>query len=80
MVGRINEAVMSFDVMDRYDVEKNVVVINWLLNVTCREENQTLRKCGVSREGYGKGKVDFDGDSFTILLEGWEKESNVGKV
>lgn len=29
MVGRINEVVMSFDVMDIYDVEKNVVVINW---------------------------------------------------
>ena len=29
MVGRINKVVMSFDVMDRYDVEKNGVVINW---------------------------------------------------
>jgi hypothetical protein len=28
----------------------------------------------------GKGKVDLDGDSFTILLERWEKESNVGKL
>jgi hypothetical protein len=56
MVDRINETVMSFDVMDRYDVEINVVVINWLLNVICKEENQTLRECGVSREGFGEGE------------------------
>jgi len=42
MAGRINEVVMSFDVMDRYDVEKNVVALYWLLNLVCREKNEVF--------------------------------------
>lgn len=78
MAGRVNEAVMSFDVMDRYDVEKNVVAVNSLLSAICREENQT--SAGVEFLEKVKGKVDLDGDSFAILLEGWEKEGNPAKA
>ncbi|GAU43008.1 hypothetical protein TSUD_187290 [Trifolium subterraneum] len=78
MAGRINEAVMSFDVMDRYDVEKNVVAVNSLLSAICREENQTSAASEFFEKV--KGKVELDGDSFAILLEGWEKEGNAAKA
>lgn len=34
MAGRINDTIMSFDGMDKYDVENNDVAINSLLSVT----------------------------------------------
>lgn len=78
MAGRISEAVMSFNVMDRYDVEKNVVAVNSLLSAICREENQTSLAMEFLEKV--KGKIDLDGDSFAILLEGWEKEGNAAKA
>jgi len=88
MAGRVDEAVMSFDVMDRYDIEKNVVAVNSLLSAICREENQTsvgvefLEKKvkGKGEGGKGEGKIELDGDSYAILLEGWEKEGNAAKA
>lgn len=78
IAGRISEAVMSFDVMDRYGIEKDVVAVNSLLSAICREENQT----SVALEFFEKvkGKIAPDGDSFAILLEGWEKEGNAAKA
>ncbi|XP_061365689.1 pentatricopeptide repeat-containing protein At1g77360, mitochondrial-like [Gastrolobium bilobum] len=72
--GRFSEAVMSFDVMDRYGIVQDVVALNSLLSAICREENQT----SVAVEFFEKikGKITPDGDTFAILLEGWEKEGN----
>ncbi|XP_038900068.1 pentatricopeptide repeat-containing protein At1g77360, mitochondrial-like [Benincasa hispida] len=76
--GRFKEAMMSFEVMDRYEVEKDVVAVNSLLSAICTEENQTS-KAWEFFEKY-KEKIPLDGDSFAILLEGWEKEGNVEKA
>ncbi|KAK7262754.1 hypothetical protein RJT34_30334 [Clitoria ternatea] len=75
---RFHEALMSFDVMDRYGVEQNVVALNSLLSAICSEDNQT----NVGAEFFEKikAKVVPDGDTFAILLEGWEKEANVPKA
>lgn len=78
VAGRINEAVMSFDVMDRYEIEKDVVAVNSLLSAICREDNQT--SAAVEFLEKVKGKIAPDGDSFAILLEGWEKEGNAAKA
>ncbi|KAK7250711.1 hypothetical protein RIF29_33320 [Crotalaria pallida] len=76
--GRFNEAIMSFDVMDRYGIRQDVVAVNSLLSAMCREDNQT----NAALEFFEtiKGKVAPDGDSFAILLEGWEKEGNAAKA
>lgn len=73
--GKYDEAVMSFDVMSRHGVEQDVVAVNSLLSAICRQENQTSRALEFLNRV--KKSVDPDGDSFAILLEGWEKEGNV---
>ncbi|XP_047178896.1 pentatricopeptide repeat-containing protein At1g77360, mitochondrial-like isoform X1 [Vigna umbellata] len=76
--GRFNEAVMSFDVMDRYGVKQDVVAVNSLLSAICCEDNQT--SVGVEFLESIKAKVSPDGDTFAILLEGWQKEGNAAKA
>ncbi|GAV91453.1 PPR domain-containing protein/PPR_2 domain-containing protein [Cephalotus follicularis] len=78
MASRFNEAIMSFDVMDRYDINQDVVAVNSLLSAICREGNQTAR--GLDFFEKIKAKIPPDGDTFAILLEGWEKEGNVAKA
>ncbi|XP_050235301.1 pentatricopeptide repeat-containing protein At1g77360, mitochondrial-like [Mercurialis annua] len=76
--GRFSDAVMSFDVMDKYGVEQDVVAMNSLLSAICNEGNQTSN----AMEFFDrmKAKIKPDGDSYCILLEGWEKEGNAGKA
>lgn len=77
-VGRFNEALMTFDVMERYGLVPDVVAVNSLLSAICREDNQTLKALEFFEKI--KAKVPPDGDSFAILLEGWEKDGNVVKA
>ncbi|KAJ9536824.1 hypothetical protein OSB04_029557 [Centaurea solstitialis] len=76
--GRINEAVMTFGVMEKYGVPPDVVAVNSLLSAICREDSQMHK----AMEFFERSKtiVPPDGDSYAILLEGWEKEGNVGKA
>ncbi|XP_043695755.1 pentatricopeptide repeat-containing protein At1g77360, mitochondrial-like [Telopea speciosissima] len=75
---KISEAVMTFDVMDRYGIQPDVVAVNSLLSAICREDNQTLKALEFFERT--KTKIAPDGDTFAILLEGWEKEGNVAKA
>ncbi|KAI4314600.1 hypothetical protein L6164_027489 [Bauhinia variegata] len=76
--GRFNEAVMSFDLMDRYGIQPDVIAVNSLLSAICREDNQTSRALELFEKI--KGKIPPDGDTYAILLEGWEKEGNPAKA
>lgn len=69
---------MSFDVMDRYGVKQDVVAVNSLLSAICCEDNQT--SVGVEFLERIKAKVSPDGDTFAILLEGWQREGNAAKA
>ncbi|KAK2661886.1 hypothetical protein Ddye_000460 [Dipteronia dyeriana] len=72
---RYDEAIMSFDVMNMYGVSQDVLAVNSLLSVICRQDNQMVKALEFfDRIG---GSIQPDGDSFAILLEGWEKEGNV---
>ncbi|KAK3008028.1 hypothetical protein RJ639_013440 [Escallonia herrerae] len=77
-LGRFNDAIMTFDVMEKYGIQPDVVAVNSLLSAICREENQTLKALEFFERI--KTKIPPDGDSFAILLEGWEKEGNVAKA
>ncbi|XP_077238792.1 uncharacterized protein LOC143879950 [Tasmannia lanceolata] len=77
MAGKIKEAIMSFDVMDRYGITQDVVAVNFLLSAICRE-GQTVTALEFFERI--KAKINPDADSFAILLEGWEKEGNVAKA
>ncbi|XP_052209136.1 pentatricopeptide repeat-containing protein At1g77360, mitochondrial-like [Diospyros lotus] len=76
--GRFNEAVMTFDVMEKYGVQPDIVAVNSLLSAICREDKQTSRALEFFERI--KTKIAPDADSFTILLEGWQKEGNVAKA
>lgn len=78
VAGRLNEAIMTFDVMERYGIQPDVVAVNSLLSAICREDNQTVKALEFFERI--KTKIAPDGDSFAILLEGWEKEGNVAKA
>ncbi|CAK7357263.1 unnamed protein product [Dovyalis caffra] len=43
MAGKFSEAIMSFDVMDKYGVQQDVVAVNSLLSAICCEDNQTTK-------------------------------------
>lgn len=72
---RFDEAIMSFDVMDMYGVRQDVLAVNSLLSVICREDNQMMKALEFFERI--KGSIPPDGDSFAILLEGWKNEGNV---
>uniref|UniRef100_A0A5B6ZSX3 Pentatricopeptide repeat-containing protein n=1 Tax=Davidia involucrata TaxID=16924 RepID=A0A5B6ZSX3_DAVIN len=78
VAGRFKSAVMTFDVMDRYGIQPDVVAVNSLLSAICREDNQTSKALEFFQRI--KTKIPPDADSFAILLEGWEKEGNVSKA
>ncbi|KAL8063734.1 hypothetical protein ABFX02_01G046000 [Erythranthe guttata] len=75
---RFDEAVMTFDVMERYGIPPDIVAVNSLLSAMCREDNQTVK--ALEFFDRVKAKIPPDADSFAILLEGWEKEGNVAKA
>ncbi|CAK9164327.1 unnamed protein product [Ilex paraguariensis] len=77
--GRFKEALKAFDSMNDYGVQPNVVAVNYLLRGLCRQyysTKNTLKFFGKIK----KKKIDPDADSFTILLERWDKEGNVANA
>lgn len=75
---KVKEAIMTFEVLDRYGIPQDVVAVNSLLSAICRGDNQTSK----AHEFFEKikFKIPPDADTFAILLEGWEKEGNAAKA
>ncbi|WCJ28996.1 Pentatricopeptide repeat (PPR) superfamily protein [Euphorbia peplus] len=76
--GKFDEAIMSFDVMDKYGVEQDVVAVNSLLSAICCVDNQTMKALEFVERI--KSKISPDADTYAILLEGWEKEGNAAQA
>lgn len=77
VAGRVQDAIMSFEVMDQYGIPRDVASFNSLLYAICKHGKTHLA------EDYlllVKGKVRVDADTYTILLEGWENEGDVGRA
>ncbi|KAF5183042.1 Pentatricopeptide repeat-containing protein [Thalictrum thalictroides] len=70
---RVDEAIMTFEVMDQYGCPRDVVALNSLLSAICRDG-----KTAKAREFFNiaKDKIRPDGDTYAILLEGWETEGD----
>ncbi|KAK9716052.1 hypothetical protein RND81_06G208300 [Saponaria officinalis] len=77
-VSNFDDAFMSFNVMDKYGVVPDVVAMNSLLSAICMQKNQARKAYKFFDEI--KAKIPPNGDTFAILLEGWEKQGNVGKA
>ncbi|XP_074287444.1 pentatricopeptide repeat-containing protein At5g15010, mitochondrial-like [Silene latifolia] len=71
---RVDEALMTFEVMDKYGVRRDIVALNSLLSAICRE-GRTVKADEFLRTV--KDRIRPDCDSYAILLEGWENEGNV---
>uniref|UniRef100_A0A2P2L658 Pentatricopeptide repeat-containing protein-mitochondrial domain-containing protein n=1 Tax=Rhizophora mucronata TaxID=61149 RepID=A0A2P2L658_RHIMU len=78
LAGRPNDAIMSFNVIGMYGVEQDVVAVNSLLSAICHDAYQTPMAAEFLETI--KSKIPLDGDTFSILLEGWEKEGNMAKA
>lgn len=75
--GRVQEAIMTFDVMEKYGCPRDIVALNSLLSAICRE-GRTVDAYDYLR--IAKGIVRPDPDTYAILLEGWENEKNVASA
>lgn len=71
---RVQEAIMTFEVMDQYGCLRDVVALNSLLSAICRDGKTVQAKDFLKLV---KDKIRPDADTYAILLEGWENERDV---
>nr|AYM01008.1 pentatricopeptide repeat protein [Salvia miltiorrhiza] len=74
---RVQDAILSFEVMDQYGIPSGVVALNTLLYAICSHGKTRLA------ENYFrivKEKIRVDAETYAILLEGWEREGEVGRA
>lgn len=76
-VDRVDEAILTFEVMDQYGCRRDTVALNSLVSAICREGKTVKAKefLHVARE-----LVRPDVDTYAILLEGWENEGDVASA
>ncbi|KAA8538409.1 hypothetical protein F0562_028045 [Nyssa sinensis] len=74
---KVEEAVYTFNVMEKYDVPPNLAAFNGLLSALCKSKN--VRK---AQEIFDNMKDRFvpDSKTYSILLEGWGRDPNLPKA
>ncbi|KAM6578996.1 hypothetical protein CsatB_030833 [Cannabis sativa] len=74
---KIDEALYTFNVMEKYGVEPNLIAFNGLLSALCKSKN--VRKAQEVFDSM-KGRFEPDSKSYSILIDGWGKEPNLPKA
>lgn len=74
---KVEEAVYTFNVMEKYDVTPNLAAFNGLLSALCKSKN--VRKAQEIFDGM-KDRFTPDSKTYSILLEGWGKAPNLPKA
>ncbi|PIA40257.1 hypothetical protein AQUCO_02500156v1 [Aquilegia coerulea] len=74
---KVDEAIYTFNVMEKYGVEVNLVAFNGLLSAFCKSKN--VRKAQEIFDSM-KGRFVPDSKTYSILLEGWGKDPNLPKA
>ncbi|EXB60130.1 hypothetical protein L484_013395 [Morus notabilis] len=74
---KIDEALYTFNVMEKHGVSQNLAAFNGLLSALCKSRN--VRK---AQEIFDKMKDRFEPDSktYSILIDGWGKEPNLPRA
>ncbi|OEL28550.1 Pentatricopeptide repeat-containing protein [Dichanthelium oligosanthes] len=74
---KFDEAVYTFNVMEKYGVAPNLAAFNSLLSALCKSKN--VRK---AQEIFDKMNNQFtpDAKTYSILLEGWGRAPNLPKM
>ncbi|XP_052196091.1 pentatricopeptide repeat-containing protein At1g77360, mitochondrial-like [Diospyros lotus] len=70
---RVQEAIVTFEVMDDYGCPRDIVALNSLLSAICRHGETAKAREFLS---IVKDQIRPDADSYAILLEGWESEGD----
>lgn len=74
VLGKVDEAIGTFEIMEEYGCRKDVFALNSLLSAICRD-GRTVEAAEYLKQV--KVKIRPDCDSYAILLEGFETEGNV---
>ncbi|XP_027338422.1 pentatricopeptide repeat-containing protein At1g77360, mitochondrial [Abrus precatorius] len=74
---KVDEAIYTFNVMDKYDVSPNLAAFNGLLSALCKSKN--VRKAQEIFDAM-KGRFVLDSKTYSILLEGWGKAPNLPRA
>lgn len=74
---KVEEAVYTFNVMEKYDVPPNLAAFNGLLSALCKSKN--VRK---AQEIFDNMKDRFlpDSKTYSILIDGWGRDPNLPKA
>ncbi|KAF7829805.1 pentatricopeptide repeat-containing protein [Senna tora] len=74
---KVEEAVYTFNIMEKYGISPNLAAFNGLLSALCKSKN--VRK---AQEIFDRTKDRFvpDSKTYSILLEGWGKAPNLPKA
>ncbi|OVA00706.1 Pentatricopeptide repeat [Macleaya cordata] len=74
---KVDEAIYTFNVMDKYGVPPNLAAFNSLLSTFCKSKN--VRK---AQEIFDSMKDRFvpDSKTYSILLDGWGRDPNLPKA
>jgi len=67
--GKVEEAKMTFEVIEQYGFRQDVVALNCLLSALCRHKQA---KAAVEFLDKMKVRIAPDADTYALLLEGWE--------
>jgi pentatricopeptide repeat protein len=65
--------------MEQYGIPRDVVALNSLLSAICRD-GETADAVDFLRLAAAKERIRPDSDTYAILLEGWENETNVASA
>lgn len=74
---KVDEAVYTFNIMEKYNISPNLAAFNGLLSALCKSKN--VRK---AQEIFNRSRDQFvpDAKTYSILLEGWGKAPNLPKA
>ncbi|PSS00124.1 Pentatricopeptide repeat-containing protein [Actinidia chinensis var. chinensis] len=74
---KVDEAIYTFNVMEKYDVPPNLAAFNGLLSALCKSKN--VRK---AQEIFDSMKERFipESKTYSILIEGWGRDPNLPKA
>ncbi|KAM7524271.1 hypothetical protein LguiA_014173 [Lonicera macranthoides] len=77
IANRVQEAIMTFEVMDQYGCPRDILALNSLVSAICRDG-----KAKEAKEFLNvlKDRIRPDADTYAILLEGWENEKDVASA
>ncbi|KAJ8559961.1 hypothetical protein K7X08_004019 [Anisodus acutangulus] len=77
MAQKVEEAVYTFNIMNKFDVPPNLAAFNGLLSALSKSKN-----VGKAQEIFDSKKNEFNPDSktYSILIEGWGRAPNLPKA